>query len=206
VIGFSSQPKRLREKGETTLSLKSALEGSGAGARSADLSEAGAKVAGVVTYAGVRPAKKFQSEVIDTWDDGTEKEQAVIVVQTDLDEGPDEKGRADDGRRAVYIKLWGAQKRALLEALDKADLDDVSKGDYFAAKFVGVGPKDPTAPKGYKAPNVFRYLVRAGAVTVAEVEVEEVEEVDEPALPPARPAARPAARRKPVVVENDDDF
>jgi hypothetical protein len=188
------------------LSLKSALEGSGAGARSADLSEAGAKVAGVVTYAGVRPAKKYQSEVIDTWDDGTEKEQAVIVVQTDLDEGPDEKGRPDDGRRAIYIKLWGAQKRALLEALGKADLDDVSKGDYFAAKFVGVGPKDPTAPKGYKAPNVFRYLVRAADVTVAEVEVE-VEEVDEPALPPARPAARPAARRKPeVVVEDDDDF
>ncbi len=38
-----------------------------------------------------------------TWDDGNPRQQFVVTVQTDLDEGPDDEGTPDDGRRRFYF-------------------------------------------------------------------------------------------------------
>ena len=64
----------------------------------------------------------------------------------------------DDGRRTVYIKGWGVQRRAWLQALRNAGLkkaDEVKPGDRFTATFTGYGPQDnlPQPPK------LFEYVI-----------------------------------------------
>jgi hypothetical protein len=86
------------------------------------------------------------------WDDGRPQEQIVFQIQTDLDE-PD-AGDDDDGMRAVYVKGWGLQVRALrkiartLKRMPEA-------GDKFSASLVGVSEDKPKA--GEDPEKIFAY-------------------------------------------------
>lgn len=104
-----------------------------------DLGE-GAIVAGTVADVTIRQAKKYQSDELDTWDDGSPKMQAVIVLATDMSDGPD-----DDGMRTVVVNLWSQQKRALADACRRADVGEPRPGDRFSAVWTSGagGARDP---------------------------------------------------------------
>lgn len=68
----------------------------------------------------------------ETWKDGKPVMKAKIVVQTDERGEPDDDGNPDDGKRAIYIKWWGDDLKALKEAVGKNDLE---VGGEFFAKF-----------------------------------------------------------------------
>lgn len=94
------------------------------------------------------------------WDDGSPKMQAVVRIQTTLDEGPDEHGVPDDGVRTIWAKggkMVGAQGgRTLQEAIRRAGMTAkarVAKGGELTVRYVEDGPKNgkPNGPKLYKA-------------------------------------------------------
>lgn len=98
---------------------------------------AGYAVQGVITSADVRQTTDFDTGKPEFWDDGTEKQQLVIVIQTDQRNSAD-----DDGKRAIYIKWWGDQRLNLIKAVEKAQDDDVRVGGQFWAKYVGTKPNE----------------------------------------------------------------
>lgn len=84
----------------------------------------------------------------DYWQDGSPKVQVIVTIDTGT---RDPSVEDDDGRRSVYIKGWGLQKRAWLNAVRAAGLrksSDVKPGDRFTATFTGYDPnsKNPNNP------------------------------------------------------------
>ena len=181
------------------MDLKGAIKAAGSGARGAKFPKKGAIVGGPVESAELFQSRDDDGE-LEFWDDGSVKQKLRIIVQTNLDEGEDDNGREDDGRRAIYIKWWGEQKKAFLAAMKAADLDDLPPGSKFFAKYVGDGEK---AKKSWSAPKIMKY--KAVSAPVISADEFDDEEDEEPA--PRRRAAKPAAstRRRPAPEPEDDE-
>lgn len=140
----------------------------------------GTTYTGVITDVTLRQARKFESTEPDSWDDGTPKMEVVLTLATDYREA----GNPDDtGERAIAIKLWSGQKKALIAACKAAGVDEPLVGQRFTVTHVsGVG----TA----KAPRVFEYRLEAGPSGVAEALVEQPVTAAAP-QPPAAAASNP---------------
>lgn len=93
----------------------------------------------------------------ETWKDGRPIMKAKIVVQTDERGEADDDGNPDDGRRAIYIKWWGDDLKALKEAVGKNDLET---GGKFFAKF---DHEIPNTNKAFSARKVYAYQYEAPA-------------------------------------------
>lgn len=118
----------------------------------------------------------------ETWKDGRPIMKAKIVIQTDERGEPDEDGNPDDGKRAVYVKWWGDDLKALKEAVGKNDLE---VGGQFLARF---DHEIPNANKAFNARKVYAYAYDAPAFVAQE---------DDPwgnSAGTAEPAFQPAAQ------------
>jgi hypothetical protein len=130
-------------------------------------SRVGDSVTGPITSIDVRPATDYTTKEVLHWPDGNIKEQIVVTIRA---EGilPDDED--DDLQRSVYIKGWGVQRSAFIEAA-KAHKPEV--GDRFTATFVAEKPN----PKGGNPAKVYEYRVTAldtptqGAQTAEEAEI-----------------------------------
>lgn len=173
------------------MGIAGAIADAGSGARTGKLEEVGDVLRGVVISAELRQARDDDNKP-DFWEDGNPKQQVVILLQTTLDEGPNDEGKDDDGKRAFYIKWWGLQKKAFLEAVRLAEVDDLYEGDEFAVKYLEDGDKDPKK-KSWSAPKILKFKVKP-APKSAGLSDEFGDDEDE------APAAKKAApvERKPV--------
>jgi hypothetical protein len=83
-----------------------------------------------------RQSRKYMSEELDTWDDGTPKMQWIITINTD----ERHEGQADDdGTRVVVVNQWSHQKKAMTNAI-RDFADEPEAGDTFTATWIsGVG-------------------------------------------------------------------
>jgi hypothetical protein len=178
------------------MSLKDMIKASTGGARGAKFEKVGQVIGGIVESAEIFQSRDDDGK-LETWDDGGKKLKLRVIVQTDLDEGPDDQGRDDDGRRALFLKWWGSQRKEFLSTMEKAGLDDLTPGCKFYAKFTGEGEKQR---KSWSAPKNFRYKAIPAPVVPADSEFEDDETEDEPSAPPAKkaPAKKAPARRAPA--------
>ncbi|MBT2484832.1 MULTISPECIES: hypothetical protein [unclassified Microbacterium] len=120
------------------------------GGKTAKFETVGTRWSGVVTKAEPRQATNFDTGKPDFWDDGQPKMQAVVSIQTD--ERIDE---TDDGVRAIYIKMWGDQKKAFRLAAQAAG-GSPKPGDTFTATYIADGEK----PQRGFAPKIFKYEIQ----------------------------------------------
>lgn len=81
---------------------------------------------------------------------GNPKYEALITVQTSLQETPD-----DDGRRTIYINMWGVQQDAIRKACEAAKCEGPVEGDTFTATYMGLGQAQP----GMSAPKLYEYRI-----------------------------------------------
>lgn len=109
----------------------------------------GKSVTGRIESAELRQVTSFETQEPETWADGSPKQQVVITILTDLAEGPD-----DDGRRRVYVKWWGDQKKALVAAIKNSGDSDLHPGGTFTATFSGLGE---VKTRGFNAPKLYTY-------------------------------------------------
>jgi hypothetical protein len=96
-------------------------------------SRPGEKHGGIVTEFTLFHATDPDTGKKANWDDGNPVMKAKIVVQTSENAGPDEDGNPDDGRRAIYIKWYGDDRRAFAEAVGD---NQFQKGAFFGAQFL----------------------------------------------------------------------
>lgn len=178
------------------MGIKELVASSGGGARGAKFPEVGNVVGGKVISAEVIASRNEDNEP-EYWDDGKPKQKIRIIVQTDLDEGVDDQGREDDGKRAIYVKWWGEQRKAFIEALTKAEADDVLPGGIFHAKFQSQGER---IKKAWSPTKEMRYRYKAPAVVPSDDFDDEPESEPEPA-----PVAKPAARKPTAKPAAKDD-
>lgn len=127
----------------------------------------------------IRQITDFVTGEKKSFDDGKPMMQAVLMLQTELREGPE-----DDGLRTVYIKLFTNQKRALTAASQAAGRGP-RKGDVFTAKYVGEGK----AEKGYP-PKLYDFTIQPGSNLDAALGVQSA----------AAPAAAPTAEQFPAAL------
>lgn len=114
-------------------------------------SRVGDSVTGPIVSIDVRPATDYTTKEVMRWPSGDIKEQIVVIIRAEAitpDDGD------DDLQRAVYIKGWGVQRSAFIEA---AKDHKPAVGDRFTATFVAEKPN----PKGGNPAKVYEYRITA---------------------------------------------
>lgn len=134
----------------STATLDDLLTGGG---KTAKFEKIGQVWSGPVVKAEPRQATNFDTGKPEFWDDGQPKMQAVVSIQTDLHEDD-----TDDGVRAIYVKMWGDQKKAFRLAAQQAG-GAPAPGDHFTATYYADGEK----PQRGFAPKLFRYEIKKGS-------------------------------------------
>ncbi|TBR17413.1 MAG: hypothetical protein EPO57_09210 [Chitinophagaceae bacterium] len=137
------------------MSIKDAIAASGSGARTGKLPKIGDTLRGTVISAELRQ-KRDDDGKLEFWEDDNPKQQVLVLLQTDLDEGPDDDGKEDDGKRTAYVKWWGEQRKAFLAGIRAAGADDLYPGDLFAVKYIGDGE---AAKKSWSAPKLLKFKI-----------------------------------------------
>jgi hypothetical protein len=134
----------------------------------------------------VRQTTDFQTGQPQFWDSGEPKQQAIIQLQTDERDDPE-----DDGIRAAYVKLWGLQKKALMDAVRSAGCRKASEalkpGSVFTATFTGHGE---AKSRGMSAPKLYEYRIVPGVEGVAALDAATT---TQPYQAPTAPAYQPVA-------------
>ena len=120
----------------------------------------GASVIGTVIEAEARQVTNFDSGEAEFWDDGNKKMQIRITMQTTERDPMDPE---DDGRRAVYVKTWGAQMEALRRAVKNSGADDILPGGTFGATYTGDGERK-AGQRGFP-PKMYDYTYQPPSAT-----------------------------------------
>lgn len=123
--------------------------------KSAKFEQPGDRVSGIIETVTASQVRDFQTREPKFWNDGSPQLQVLVTVDTGI---TDPSVEDDDGRRTVYIKGWGVQRRAWLTALRNAGLkkaSEIKPGDRFTAVFTGLGERG-NAPQ---PPKLFEYTI-----------------------------------------------
>lgn len=115
----------------------------------------GTSISGIIENVTANQIRDFKSRQPKFFDDGQPQMQVLVTINTGV---TDPMVEDDDGRRTVYIKGFGLQRRAWLQALHNAGLRkaaEVRPGDRFTATFTGFGEAKP----GMNAPKLFEYVI-----------------------------------------------
>ena len=126
------------------------------GAKGHKFEQVGDSITGLITDITVRQATEFGTGAPQHFDNGDPKEQIVVTLKAERANGqgflPDDED--DDGHRAVYVKGWGPQRRAFVEAARKSGKPKV--GDRFTATFVRT---EQSKSGGFPA-KIFEYSIQ----------------------------------------------
>lgn len=123
--------------------------------KGAKFEQPGASISGIIENVTANQIRDFKSRQPKFFDDGQPQMQVLVTINTGV---TDPMVEDDDGRRTVYIKGFGLQRHAWLQALHNAGLRkaaEVRPGDRFTATFTGFGEAKP----GMNAPKLFEYVI-----------------------------------------------
>lgn len=155
------QPQPMQDTNEDIPSLGNLINGAGGKAFFNQNTQPGATVSGVIEKVETRRKLNYQTKQPEVSKKGRPKYEVVITIATTLHEDMD-----DDGRRNIYINLWGVQQDALRDACRAAGVKEPHEGDTFTATFTGLG--QPFAP-GMSAPKLYQYRIeKAGNPILAQ--------------------------------------
>jgi hypothetical protein len=121
------------------------------GAKGAKFEKPGDTITGIVDEVLVRQATEYGTGKPQTFDNGDPREQIVVIVRA---EGLIAEDENDDMYRAIYIKGWGQQRRAFIQAV--RDGGKPVRGSRFTATFTR---SEPSKAGGFPA-KVFEYIVQ----------------------------------------------
>lgn len=120
---------------------------------------AGTTITGTITSVTTMQVSDYVTGQKKTWDNGDPMLQAIVTIQTTLKDNEE-----DNGIRAIYIKLWGQQNRALADAVRKTGRTRASEaltvGATFTATFTGTAPSKMGSPT-----KLYEYTIQPPAVT-----------------------------------------
>lgn len=120
----------------------------GGGVKGAKFEKVGALVKGTIVG---KPDVRQQRDIKDgkplTWDDGSPRQQVVVILQTDAKDDAD-----DDGRRALFVKIPSNLQKAIAKAVKDAGAAGLASGGKLAVKYTKDGEQKT---KGFNAPKVY---------------------------------------------------
>lgn len=73
-------------------------------------SKLGDFIEGIITNISIRQARDFKSKKPETWDDGSPKQQIVIIIDST-------NGKGELVSNSVYIKWWGPNRKSFASAV-----------------------------------------------------------------------------------------
>lgn len=115
----------------------------------------------VVTATTIRQTRDIATNKPESWDDGTPKQQIVIVGAS----------TNDGAHYTIYVKWWGAQRKAFAAAFTESETGEPMSGGMLTATYVGEGAK---ADPKLDAPKLFEYsYTDPGEVEYAQPEAAE---------------------------------
>ena len=152
----------------------------------------GDTITGTITKVDVKQVTNFQTKEPEFFPSGDPKKQVILTLQTSLREDAD-----DDGKRSVYIPLWGAKKAALGEAMRAAGMKEASTalalGNTFTARFVGEERKH--GKTGSYTEKIYEYAIQAASTAALNEAMTPAASAPTPAPQPTSPAPAQAPQQ-----------
>lgn len=155
-------------------------------------SDPGDTVTGTITKVDVKQVTNYKTKEPEFFPSGDPKKQVILTLQTSLREDAD-----DDGKRSVYIPLWGGKKAALGEAMRAAGMKEASTalalGNTFTARFVGEERKH--GKDGSYTEKIYEYAIQAASTAALnEAMTPSLQAALTPPAPQPTQAPQPAAQ------------
>lgn len=128
----------------------------GGGAKAFPFDSMGDTVSGSIVHYSKRQQRDLTTNALSFWDDGSPKMMLVVVLQTDLNDGPE-----DDGCRSVYLRAGNfvavkgkgtSSMVAVKDAIRRAGASGLEVGANLTLQWSGEG-KAPN--KGFNAPKLY---------------------------------------------------
>ena len=152
----------------------------------------GDTISGTITKVDVKQVTNFQTKEPEFFPSGDPKKQVILTLQTSLREDAD-----DDGKRSVYIPLWGGKKAALGEAMRAAGMKEASAalalGNTFTARFVGEERKH--GKTGSYTEKIYEYAIQAASTAALNEAMTPAASAPTPAPQPTSPAPAQAPQQ-----------
>lgn len=147
----------------------------------------GDTVGATITSVELAAYTDFITGEVETWDDGKPKQQMNILVTDDATGEP----------RGIYVKLWGAAKRALVEAIEATGLEAdlaLAPGNHIT---MTLEREEPNKNPRLNATKIYRFKITPrttlnGALDTTPATPAAPAPATPAAPAPATPAAKPA--------------
>lgn len=114
------------------------------------------QIIGFVESWSIRQTRDFRTKKPESWEDGSPKQQIVIIVKSDdLAKGD------DDGMRSLYIKWWGKMRKDFAKAITDSGNSDLAKGGLLKMVYIADQPASEVE-KGFDPEKYFTFAYNAG--------------------------------------------
>lgn len=141
----------------------------------------GTSYTGVVSEVEMVQATDFNTGELLTWQSGEPRMQTKFTLDTTL---RDPSNPQDDGKRSLWVKMWGAQWKSFKAAMAATRMTDVPVGTQITVTYVADGEPHQ---RGQKAPKLYQYEL-VGPVGVQAAGGQPVQQSMQQQVPPPQPA------------------
>jgi len=115
-------------------------------------SKKGDSITGRIISWSIRQTRDFRTNKPETWEDGSPKQQVVIIVQSEKLAVGD-----DDGKRSLYVKWWGKMRKDFAAAVTMGGYGDIAKDGVLTMAYSGDQPASEVV-KGFDAEKYFSFV------------------------------------------------
>lgn len=115
-------------------------------------SKIGDAVTMVIENISIRQTRDFRTKKPETWEDGSPKEQFVIIGKSDTLA----KSKDDDGLRSVYIKWWGKMRKDFAKVIIESGYSEPAEGGTLTMRYSGEQP-EAEVEKGFDAEKYYSF-------------------------------------------------
>lgn len=114
-------------------------------------SKIGDSITGIIRNVSVRQTRDFKTNKPESWEDGSPKQQIVVVLDS-----TDDKGEVT--AHSVYVKWWGQRRKAFATAVVNGGSEAPEIGALLTVAFSGV---EKATQKGMDDEKLFEYVYDA---------------------------------------------
>lgn len=116
-------------------------------------SKIGDSIEGIISNISIRQTRDFKSKKPESWDDGSPKQQIVVIIDTTNSKG-------EIVSNSVYVKWWGPNRKAFASAVVEGGGVAPVNGGKLKVTFA---EEIPSEEKGMDPQKIFTYEYTAPA-------------------------------------------
>ena len=102
-------------------------------------SQIGDSITGTITAISIRQSRDFRTKKPESWEDGSPKQQIVIIVEAT------NEANGETDTFSIYVRWWGIWRKAFAKAIADAKKNEPAIGGQLTVTYTGeIESEDPS--------------------------------------------------------------